>query len=74
MTKGTPNKKENLEAPKIKRYKATAKQYIKYGGNHLAIGDEFDIAEKDFKELSQYADIEVEVALDNDNNEDGDSK
>lgn len=57
------------EAPKIKQYKGIAKQYIKYGGKYLAVGDEFDIAEKDIEELEKYADIkeiEVEVTPEND--------
>lgn len=64
------------EVKKIKQYKATAKQYIKYGGKYLAVGDEFDVEEKDVKELSQYADIEkIEVeATPKDDNEKGEGQ
>lgn len=71
-------KTDNIEEiKKIKQYKGTAKQYIKYGGKHLAIGEEFDVAKKDVEELSQYADveeIEVEVTPENDGDEKGEGQ
>lgn len=40
-------------------YNAEAKQFIKYGGEHLKPGDEFQVKESDVKELSNYAEIEI---------------
>lgn len=60
------------EVKKIKQYKGTAKQYIKYGGKYLAVGDKFDIEEKDVEELKQYADVEeIEVEVDHKDDNDG---
>lgn len=75
MTKAAQNKKENTETPKIKQYKGTTKQFIKYGGQFLNVGDKFDIDEKDVEELRQYAEIEeieIEVTRENDGEKDGD--
>lgn len=65
------------ETPKTKQYKGTAKQYIKYSGKYLVVGEKFDVAEKDVKELEQYADIEeieVEAAPKDDNNGKGEGQ
>lgn len=44
--------------PEIKTFNAIAKQFIKYGGQHLKVGDKFQVKESDVKELEMYADIE----------------
>lgn len=49
-------KDENVEEEKVS--KAKAKQYIKYGGKHIKIGEEFEVKECDLKELRKYAEIE----------------
>ena len=46
-------KKKEVE----KTYKAIAKQFIKYGGNHLTPGQEFEVKESAVEELKQFADI-----------------
>lgn len=77
MAKGTQNKNENTEVKKVKQYKGTAKQCIKYAGEYLNIGDKFDIKEKDIEELKQYADIEaieIEVLPESDSEKDGDGE
>lgn len=48
-------KKKEVE----KTYKAIAKQFIKYGGNHLAPGQEFEVKESAIEELKQFADITI---------------
>lgn len=65
------------ETKKIKKYKGTAKQHIKYGGRYIIPREKFDIEEKDVEELGQYADIEVieiEVTLEDDGKKDGDGE
>ncbi|GEM_PF-3171353 len=42
-----------------KSYKAVAKQFIKYGGNHLRPGQEFEVKESAVEELKQFADITI---------------
>lgn len=44
---------------KEKTFKAIAKDFIKYGGEHLKPGDEFQVKESDVEELKAYADIEI---------------
>ncbi|EPS50147.1 hypothetical protein CFSAN002368_14783 [Clostridium botulinum A1 str. CFSAN002368] len=41
-----------------KNLKAKAKQYIKYGGKHIKIDEEFEVKECDLGELRKYAEIE----------------
>lgn len=43
---------------KKKTFKAKAKQYIKYGGKHIKIDEEFEVKECDLGELKKYAEIE----------------
>ena len=65
------------EVKKIKQYKGTAKQFIKYAGRFLNVGDKFDVAEKDVEELGQYAYIEVieiEVPPESDGDKAGDGE
>ncbi|BCZ46944.1 hypothetical protein psyc5s11_30110 [Clostridium gelidum] len=50
-----------------KTFKATAKQFIKYGGEHLKAGDKFQVKESDVKELNQYAEIEILEEKENQN-------
>lgn len=40
-------------------YKAIAKQFIKYDGEFLAAGDEFQVKESDAEELKAFADIDI---------------
>lgn len=40
-------------------FKAKARQFIKYGGEHLKEDQEFEVKESDVEELSKYADIEI---------------
>ncbi|MDS1004937.1 hypothetical protein P9J83_15745 [Clostridium sporogenes] len=57
-----------------KTFNAVAKQFIKYGGEHLKAGDKFQIKESDIKELSMYAEIEIPKEDENNqvfNEEDG---
>lgn len=42
-----------------KSYKAVAKQFIKYGGNHLRPGQQFEVKESAVEELKQFADITI---------------
>lgn len=42
-----------------KTFKAKARQFIKYNGEHLKEGQEFDVRESDVAELGKYADIEI---------------
>lgn len=42
-----------------KAFKAVAKDFIKYGGEHLKPGDNFEVKESDVNELKVYADIEI---------------
>lgn len=66
---------DTKEVKKIKVYKGTAKKQIKYAGQFIKAGDEFDIAAKDIKELKQYAEIEeVELEPDNNGAEDGEKE
>lgn len=44
---------------KEKTFKAVAKDFIKYGGEHLKPGDEFQVKESDVEELKAYAKIEI---------------
>lgn len=44
---------------KEKTYKAVAKDFIKYGGEHLKPDDKFQVKESDVEELKAYADIEI---------------
>lgn len=65
------------EVKKIKQYKGTAKQFIKYAGQFIKVGEKFDIEEKDVEELGQYADIEVieiEVPPESDGDKTGDGE
>ena len=45
-----------------KEFKAVAKDFIKYGGEHLKPGDNFEVKESDVNELKVYADIEIPAA------------
>lgn len=54
-----------------KTYNAVAKQFIKYGGEHLKDGDKFQVKESDVKELSNYAEIEVPEEENQDPNGEG---
>lgn len=42
-----------------REFKAVAKDFIKYGGDHLKPGDKFKVKESDAEELKAYADIET---------------
>ncbi|MCH3962991.1 MAG: hypothetical protein LKE46_01835 [Clostridium sp.] len=42
-----------------KTFKAKARQFIKYNGEYLKEGQEFDVKESDVTELGRYADIEI---------------
>ncbi|WP_061310213.1 hypothetical protein [Clostridium botulinum] len=58
------SKEENIDAmedEKVeeKTLKAKAKQYIKYGGKHIKIDEEFEVKECDLEELRKYAEIEI---------------
>ncbi len=44
---------------KEKTFKAVAKDFIKYGGEHLKPDDKFEVKESDVDELKAYADIEI---------------
>jgi hypothetical protein len=44
---------------KEKTFKAVAKDFIKYGGEHLKPEDKFEVKESDVEELKAYADIEI---------------
>lgn len=44
---------------KEKTFKAVAKDFIKYGGEHLKPDDKFEVKESDVEELKAYADIEI---------------
>lgn len=44
---------------KEKTFKAVAKDFIKYGGEHLKPDDKFEVKESDVEELNAYADIEI---------------
>lgn len=44
---------------KEKTFKAEAKDFIKYGGEHLKTGDKFQVKESDVEELKAYAEIEI---------------
>nr|DAU22311.1 MAG TPA: hypothetical protein [Caudoviricetes sp.] len=57
-------KKKDIE----KSYKAVAKQFIKYGGNHLVPGQEFEVRESSVEELKQFADITISEEKDNEDN------
>ncbi|MFL0197279.1 hypothetical protein ACJDU8_17190 [Clostridium sp. WILCCON 0269] len=46
-------------------FKAKARQFIKYGGEHLKEGEEFEVKESDVTELSKYADIEIPKEAEN---------
>ncbi|WP_446897435.1 DUF7210 family protein [Clostridium sp. LBM24168] len=48
-----------------KTFKAKARRFIKYNGEHLKEGQEFDIRESDVAELSKYADIEIPKEAEN---------
>ncbi|APQ75525.1 hypothetical protein [Clostridium botulinum] len=57
------SKEENIdimedEKVEEKTFKAKAKQYIKYGGKHIKIDEEFEVKECDLEELRKYAEIE----------------
>ncbi|NFA43709.1 hypothetical protein EXM65_14355 [Clostridium botulinum] len=52
------------------RYKAIAKQYIKYDGEHIKQGEEFEVKVNDVEELKQFADIEIFEQIENKNNYD----
>ncbi|KOR24193.1 hypothetical protein [Clostridium sp. L74] len=47
---------ESVDEKKV--FKAKAKQYIKYGGKHIKINEEFEVKECDLGELKKYAEIE----------------
>ncbi|ACQ54463.1 hypothetical protein HYH82_06720 [Clostridium botulinum] len=47
---------ENVEEKKV--FKAKAKQYIKYGGKHIKVDEDFEVKECDLEELRKYAEIE----------------
>ncbi len=51
--------KRNETDVEVKRFNATAKQFIKYNGEYLGTGDKFQVKESDVKELSKYADIDI---------------
>jgi len=76
MAKAAPKTENTKEVNKIKKYNGTAKQFIKYAGQFIKVGEKFDIEEKDIEELGQYADIEeTEVeATSYDDGEDGEGK
>lgn len=40
-------------------FDAVAKQFIKYNGEHLEIGDKFKVKKSDVEELNKYAEIEI---------------
>lgn len=40
-------------------FDAVAKQFIKYNGEHLKIGDQFKVKKSDVEELNKYAEIEI---------------
>lgn len=42
-----------------KKIKATAKIQIKYAGEYIKAGEEFEVLEKDVEELSKYAEIDM---------------
>lgn len=42
-----------------REFKAVAKDFIKYGGEHLKPDDKFQVKESDVEELKAYADIEI---------------
>lgn len=56
-------------------YNAVAKQFIKYGGEHLKAGDKFKVKESDVEELSSFAEIEIPAAdeTQNSNGQEGES-
>jgi hypothetical protein len=52
-------------------YDAVAKQFIKYGGEHLKAGDKFKVNKSDVEELSNYADMEIPKEDENNQNSNG---
>lgn len=75
MARGSQNKNESIEVQNVKQYKGIAKQCIKYAGEFIKAGCEFNVAEKDVEELKQYAEIEeVELEPDNNGAEDGEKE
>ena len=46
-------------------FKAKTMQFIKYGGEHLKEGEEFEVKESDVEELSKYAEIEIPKEAEN---------
>lgn len=44
---------------KEKTYPAIANQYIKYGGEYIEQGEEFEVKASDIEELKQFAKISI---------------